>query len=118
MSMKISIFTLSLLLLAAIQPAVSAQANQNKAADRSRGSHNEPPAGPPPPPKPKTKIKPPPPKNPAATNNQPANNGLTITDWAQAITSFALLVVIVVQVCIYNKQRVLMWKQWIAMRRG
>ena len=55
---------------------------------------------------------------PPYNNNQQANDGPKITDWAQAITSVALLIVIVVQACIYNKQRILMWKQWIAMRRG
>jgi hypothetical protein len=52
------------------------------------------------------------------TSKAPADNGPKITDWAQAITSVFILAVIIVQAGIYWKQRDIMARQWITMRRG
>lgn len=51
-------------------------------------------------------------------NGAPAESSAKITDWMQALTSLAILAVIIVQACIYHKQRKLMQRQLLAMRRG
>jgi hypothetical protein len=117
--LKISFLACVFLFLTAGQPTVSAQSNQNQPASRSATPNQQAPASTGSPP-----VEAQPVSNPSATNGpasyhqQPANEGPKITDWLQVLTSVALLAVIIVQACIYNKQRVLMWKQWIAMRRG
>jgi len=114
---KISFLAVVFLLAFAAQPEISAQANENESASRS-GAPNDPTPASGAPVKSEAVGEPSSANNPASANHQPSSDTPKITDWLQAITSLALLAVIVVQACIYNKQRILMWKQWIAMRRG
>jgi len=52
----------------------------------------------------------------AANHSEPSET--KTTDIILTIANVLIFFAIVVQAYIYNKQRILMWKQWVAMRRG
>lgn len=53
---------------------------------------------------------------PTQREQNPSDDKPKVTDWIQAGVNVVLLIVIIVQSCIYNKQRKLMQLQWRAMR--